>query len=302
MGTALAGAPNGGRGGDIMRAVVVLPSTDKGLNRTYAGRACSMAVSDALEFVLPVGDGPAGPEGDETIYCDFSMLPEELGRRAGRALASMAAALRGDDSEFPWGEPDPVGVGIALQVLSFLPERTKAGKGPVYRIAFHEVSPDVGDAGRGTTIAPDRSDPAAVPGVVAVDADRRPIKRFLSTREAADYVGLSPKTLADGGSPARGRATSREGQGYFTKSSISTRGWRKENAGSRLSWWKNEAARPPMSAGRRDLIGTASRKESGARAQLMVCGDSGRLVQGYAPDGRETTRALSQSPGLRPSR
>ena len=84
-----------------MRAVVVLPSTDKELNRTYAGRACSMAVSEALEFDLPVRDGPAGPEGDETIYCDFSMLPEELGQRAGRALASMAAALRGDDSGFP---------------------------------------------------------------------------------------------------------------------------------------------------------------------------------------------------------
>ena len=177
----------------MMRAVVILPSTDKGLNRTYAGRACSMAVSDALEFDLPVGDGPAGPEGDETIYCDFSMLPEELGQRAGRALASMAAALRGDDSEFPWGEPDPVGVGIALQVLSLLPERTKAGKGPVYRIAFHEVSPDAEDAGEGPP-APDRSDPAAVPGA-AVGDDRRSIKRFLSTREAADYLGLSPKTL-----------------------------------------------------------------------------------------------------------
>ena len=34
-------------------------------------------VSDALEFDLPVGDGPAGPEGDETIYCDFSMLTGE---------------------------------------------------------------------------------------------------------------------------------------------------------------------------------------------------------------------------------
>ena len=134
--------------------MVVLPSTDKALNRTYAGRACSMAVSDALEFDVPVGDGPAGPEGDETIYCDFSMLPEELGQRAGRALASMAAALRGDDSEFPRGEPDPVGVGIGLQVLSFLPERTKAGKGPVYRIAFHEVSPDAEDAGEGPP-APD---------------------------------------------------------------------------------------------------------------------------------------------------
>ena len=35
-----------------MRAVVVLPPTDKGLNRTYAGHACSMSVSDALEFDL----------------------------------------------------------------------------------------------------------------------------------------------------------------------------------------------------------------------------------------------------------
>ena len=193
----------------MMRAVVVLPSTDKGLNRTYAGRACSMAVSDALEFDLPVGDGPAEPEGDETIYCDFSMLPEELGQRAGRALASMAAALRGDDSGFPWGEPDPVGVGIALQVLSFLPERTKAGKGPVYRIAFHEVSPDAEDAGD-TTIAQDQTDPAALPGV-AVGDDRRPIKRFLNTREAADYVGLSANTLV------RWRVTG-EGPRYIKRS------------------------------------------------------------------------------------
>ncbi len=176
-----------------MRAAVVLPSTGKGLNRTYAGRTCSMSVSDALEFDLPVRDGPAGPEGDKTICCDFSMLPEELGRRAGRALASMAAALRGDDSEFPWGEPDPVGVGIALQVLSFLPERTKAGKGPVYRIAFHEVSLDAEEA-RERPPAPDRSDPAVLPGIAMGD-DRRPIKRFLNTREAADHVGLSAKTL-----------------------------------------------------------------------------------------------------------
>ena len=192
-----------------MRAVVVLPSTDKELNRTYAGRACSMAVSDALEFDLPVGDGPAEREGDETIYCDFSMLPEELGQRAGRALASMAAALRGDDSEFPWGQPDPVGVGIALQVLSFLPERTRIGKGPVYRIAFHEVSPDAEEAGD-RPAAPDRSDPAALSGV-AVGDDRRPIKRFLNTREAADYVGLSPKTLT------RQRVTG-EGPRYIKRS------------------------------------------------------------------------------------
>ena len=32
----------------MMRALIVLPSTNKGLNRTYAGRACSMSVSDAV--------------------------------------------------------------------------------------------------------------------------------------------------------------------------------------------------------------------------------------------------------------
>ena len=87
-----------------------------------------------------------------------------------------------------------MGVAVALQVLSFLPERTKARKGPVYRIAFHEVSPGAEEAGD-TTIARDQTDPAALPGV-AVGDDRRPIKRFLNTREAADYVGLSAKTLA----------------------------------------------------------------------------------------------------------
>ena len=47
---------------------------------------------------------------------------------------------------------------------------------------------------RAATPAPNRSDPAALPGV-AVGDDRRPIKRFLNTSEAADYVGLIAKTL-----------------------------------------------------------------------------------------------------------
>ena len=41
--------------------------------------------------------------------------------------------------------------------------------------------------------------------------DRRPIKRFLSTREAADFVGLSPKTLG------RWRVTG-EGPRYIKRS------------------------------------------------------------------------------------
>ena len=76
------------------------------------------------------------------------MLPDELGQRAARALVSIAAALRGDDGEFPWSEPDPVGVGIALQVLNCLPERNTIGKGPVYRIAFREVLAGPGRGGR----------------------------------------------------------------------------------------------------------------------------------------------------------
>ena len=193
----------------MMRAVVVLPSTDKGLNRTYSGRACSMAVSDALEFDLPVGDGPAGPEGDETIYCDFSMLPEELGQRAGRALASMAAALRGDDSEFPWSEPDPVGVGIALQVLSFLPERTKLGRGPVYRIAFHEVAPDAGAEGD-QAFSRDRHD--FVSAKESVGNGSRRTKRYFNAKEAAAYLGLSARTLNRMRVPGKGPRYTKKGR------------------------------------------------------------------------------------------
>ena len=46
------------------------------------------------------GDGSTASEDDALIYCDFSPLPEEIGRRATRALESVAAALRGGDSEF----------------------------------------------------------------------------------------------------------------------------------------------------------------------------------------------------------
>ncbi len=175
-----------------MRAVVVMAPTKEGPGRTYAGYTCSMSVNEALEFDLPVRDGPAGPDDGDTIYCDFSMLPDELGQRAARALVSIAAALRGDDSEFPWSEPDPVGVGIALQVLNCLPERKTISEGPVYRIAFREVEQDPGEAD-GDAPAQDRAVPAA----------RSPKEKgttgetdYLNTLQAARFVGLSTKTLA----------------------------------------------------------------------------------------------------------
>ncbi len=179
-----------------MRAVVVMPPTKEGPGRTYAGCTCSMSVSEALEIDLPVRDGP---DDGGTVYCDFSMLPDELGRRAACALVSMAAALRGDDSEFPWGEPDPVGVGMALQVLSCLRERNTIGKGP-YRIAFREVSQDPGET-EGHAPAQDRSVPAA----------RTPRKKgtteqtdYLNTLQPAQILGLSAKTLARYRVKARG--------------------------------------------------------------------------------------------------
>ena len=153
-----------------------------------------MSVSDVLEIDLPEGDGSTASEDDDAlIYCDFSLLPEEIGRRATQALESVAAALRGGDSDFLWSEPDPVGVGIALQVLTCLPDRTAMGKGPVYRIAFEVIATaarsegDVASA-RGQERSPDPpTDPKR-------DGRERP-KRFLTTGEAADYCRVSASTL-----------------------------------------------------------------------------------------------------------
>ena len=175
-----------------MRAVVVMPPTREGPSKTYAGCTCSMSVSEALEIDLPVKDGPAGPDDGGTVYCDFSMLPDKLGQRAAHALVSMAAALRGDDSEFPWGEPDPVGVGIALQVMNCLPDRNTIGKGPVYRIAFSEVSKDPGESERRAPVK-DGSVPAArTPTETGMTEETV----YLTPLQAARILGLSTKTLA----------------------------------------------------------------------------------------------------------
>ena len=83
-------------------------------------------------------------------------------------------------------------MGIALQVLSCLSERNTIGEGPVYRIAFREISQDPGKE-EGHAPAQDRSAPAA----------RTPKKKkmteetdYLNTLQAARIVGLSTKTLA----------------------------------------------------------------------------------------------------------
>ena len=175
-----------------MRAVVVMTPTKQGPSKTYAGFTCSMSVSEALEIDLPVKDGPAGPDDGGTVYCDFSMLPDELGQRAARALVSIAAAFRGDDSEYPWSEPDPVGVGIALQVMSFLPDRNTIAKGPVYRIAFSEAPKNQEEA-EGRAPVQDGSVPAArTPGETGMTEGIV----YLTPLQAARILGLSTKTLA----------------------------------------------------------------------------------------------------------
>jgi len=78
-----------------MRAVVVMPSTKERPSRTYVGCTCSMSVSEALEFDLPVRAGPAGPDDGGTVHCDFSMLPNELGRHRGRPGVDGGGAPRG---------------------------------------------------------------------------------------------------------------------------------------------------------------------------------------------------------------
>ena len=192
-----------------MRVVVVLPAAGEGPIRTYAGHTCRMSVSDTLEIDLLVKDGRVDHADDVTILCDFSMLPEELGRRAARALEAIAAALRGGDSDFLWSEPDPGAVGIALQVLTCLPDRNSIREGPVYRIALHEVARAAGEGGT----APGQ-DPLGVP-VSPKDPTgkeaRRP-KRFLNAKEASAYVGISAKTLNRMRVPGKGPRYTKRGR------------------------------------------------------------------------------------------
>ncbi len=83
-------------------------------------------------------------------------------------------------------------MGIALQVLSCLPKRNTIGKGPVYRIAFREVSQDPGEA-EGHAPAQDRSVPAArIPRETGMTEETA----YLNTLQAARILGLSAKTLA----------------------------------------------------------------------------------------------------------
>ena len=196
-----------------MRAIVVMPPTREGPTRTYAGCTCSISVNEALEIDLPVRDGPAGPDDGGTVYGDFSMLPDELGQRAARALMSMAAALRGDDSEYPWSEPDPVGVGIALQAMSCLPDRNTIGNDGRNRLS----DPAAG----GPDSRPVREDAGALPGEgegTGVREARRPgalpAKRpgRMGDRAAA-RLHHGRRDRAYGNGPTRGGARKRHAAG-----------------------------------------------------------------------------------------
>ena len=168
-----------------MRAVVVMPPTKEGPSRTYAAAHAAHAACPSAKrsrSACRCGTGRPGRTTAARSTATSRCCPTSWDGASRAPWCRWRAALRGDDSEFPWGEPDPVGVGIALQVLSCLPERNAIDKGPVYRIAYREVSQD-------------RSVPAAIPRAPAGTKTRR-TKRFLKTSEAGTFVGLSGKTLA----------------------------------------------------------------------------------------------------------
>ena len=73
------------------------------------------------------------------------MLPNELGRRAAGALVSMAVALRGDDSEIPWGEPDRRTPGLSL-----LADGVEATRQPGHHCAAYLVQLPIVPSGPGT--------------------------------------------------------------------------------------------------------------------------------------------------------
>ncbi len=100
-------------------------------------------------------------------------------------------------------------MGIALQVLTCLPDRNSIGEGPVYRIASHEVALAAGEGraapGRdalGVRVSP--KDPAGKEA-------RRP-KRFLNAKEAFAYVGISAKTLNRMRAPGKGPRYTKRGR------------------------------------------------------------------------------------------
>ena len=194
-----------------MRVLVVLPAAEQGPVRTYAGHACRMSVSDTLEIDLPVKDGSGDVGGsDVTVLCDLSMLPDEFGRRAARALELIAGALREGDCDFLWSEPDPGPVGIALQVLICLPDRNTIRKGPLYRIAFHEVAPDVGAAGDRASSLDRHGQFVSAKG--SVGNGSRCTKRYFNAKEAAAYLGLSAKTLNRMRAPGKGPRYTKRGR------------------------------------------------------------------------------------------
>ena len=83
-------------------------------------------------------------------------------------------------------------MGIALQVLTCLPDRNTIRKGPVYRIAFHEVAPDAGTEGDRAS-SRDRHDVVSAKG--SIGNGSRHTRRYFNAKEAAACLGFSARTL-----------------------------------------------------------------------------------------------------------
>ena len=154
--------------------VVVVESPAKARTiRKYLGARYKVFATRGHVSDLPAKAGSVKPdEGFAMVY--------ETGRRAARALGSIAAGLRDADSLILATDPDPdrEGEAIAWQVLTWLQDRDAIGGRPVRRVAFHEVTPQAVRA----ALARPRD----------IDMD---LVRAQQARRALDYLvgfGLSP--------------------------------------------------------------------------------------------------------------
>ena len=116
-----------------MQVVVVESPAKARTIRKYLGARYKVFATRGHVSDLPAKAGSVKPDDD------FAMV-YATGRRAARALGSIAAGLRDADSLILATDPDREGEAIAWQVLTWLRDRDAIGARPVRRVAFHEVT------------------------------------------------------------------------------------------------------------------------------------------------------------------
>ena len=154
-----------------MQVVVVESPAKARTIRKYLGARYKVFATRGHVSDLPAKAGSVKPDDD------FAMV-YATGRRAARALGSIAAGLRDADSLILATDPDREGEAIAWQVLTWLRDRDAIGAKPVRRVVFHEVT---GQAVRAALARPRDIDMNLV--------------RAQQARRALDYLvgfGLSP--------------------------------------------------------------------------------------------------------------